>query len=131
MSHSFNQAARVFIATYNGDPCAFCAVLPFPHPKLKNTFRGHRSIVLPDYQGVGIGSAFTNYIADYFIKNNKRYISTTSNPAMIHARVNDEKWLMIRKSRTSKGSDNGKIQNKHVKGSTSSNRITVGFEYKG
>ena len=39
LSHSFNKAARVFIATYNDNMCGFCAALPFPHPKKRGRRR--------------------------------------------------------------------------------------------
>ena len=44
---------------------------------------------------------------------------------------NDKNWIITRIGRTSSGSGSGKIQNKHKKGSTSSNRITVSFKYVG
>lgn len=129
LSHSFNKAARVFIATCNGDLCALCAVLPFPHPKKKNTWKGHRTVVFPDFQGVGIGSAFTDTIAQMFADEGKTYISTTSNPAMIFARAHSPNWRTTRIGRAGRGSLDGTIHNKTVKGSTSANRITVSFEY--
>lgn len=129
LSHSFNKAARVFIATYNDNMCGFCAALPFPHPKRKNVYKEHRTIVLPDYQGVGIGGRFTDYIGHLFHEEGKSYISTTSHPNMIKARINSKNWKCTHQGRTSSGSDNGKIQNKHKKGSTSCNRITCSFEY--
>ena len=104
-------------------------MLPFPHPKLKNVFKEHRSVILPDYQGVGIGTAFTDYIAQYYKDNGKSFISTTSSPSMIHSRTHNAKWVMTRMGRCSSGS--GKIQNKNKKGSTSANRITASFKYIG
>ena len=35
LSHSHNNAARVFVATLDGKLCAFMSILPFPHPKKK------------------------------------------------------------------------------------------------
>lgn len=131
LSHSFNKAARVFIATANGELCGFCAVLPFPHAHLKNAWRGHRTVVLPDYQGVGIGSKLSSFVGNILKSEGKNFYSTTSNPSMIMARKHDKKWKMIRIGRNPKGSKNGVIQNKHKRGSTSINRITVGFEYVG
>jgi len=119
----------VFICEINNNLVGFCAALPFPHPKKKNTWKGHRSVVFPDYQGVGIGKAFTNFIGSLLKKEGKSYISTTSNPSMIMARKKDKNWITTRIGRTSSGS--GKIQNKHIKGSTSCARITVSFEYIG
>lgn len=131
LSHSFNKAARVFIATCNDDLCGLCAVLPFPHPLKRNTWKEHRTVVFPDFQGVGIGTAFTTQIAQMFADEGRTYISTTSNPAMIFARSNSTNWRTTRIGRMSRGSQKGKIQNRNRKGSTSANRITVSFEYKG
>lgn len=99
------------------------------HPIKKNTVREHRTVVFPDYQGVGIGIKFTNAIAEYFKNMGKTYISTTSNPAMIIGRSKDKRWIMTRFNRVSSGS--GILQNKNIKGSTSNARITAGFEYVG
>jgi hypothetical protein len=129
LSHSHNNAARVFIATINDNIFGFCSVLPFPHPKLKNHWKEHRTVVLPDFQGIGLGHLFSNNIAEILKQNQKDFISTSSNPAFINSRKNDKKWIITRIGRTSSGS--GKIQNKNKKGSTSSNRITVSFKYIG
>lgn len=126
LSHSFNHAARVFIATCNGDLCAFCAVLPFPHPIKKNTWKGHRTIVFPDFQGVGIGTAFSDAVAEMFASEGKTYISTTSNPAMIHSRAANPKWKTTRIGRVSGGMKTAKL-----KSTFSTNRLTVSFEYIG
>lgn len=126
LSDNFNRAARVFIATCNGDLCAFCAVLPFPHPIKKNTWKGHRTVVFPDFQGVGIGTIFSDAVAELFKQEGKSYISTTSNPAMIHSRANSKKWKTTRIGRVSGG-----VRTAKLKGSFSTNRLTVSFEYIG
>jgi len=129
LSHSHNNAARVFIATLNDNVVGFCSVLPFPHPKVKNHWKEHRTVILPDYQGIGLGHLLSNSIAEILKENGKFFISTSSNPSFINSRKNDNKWVITRVGRTSKG--NGKIQNKNKKNSTSSNRITVSFKYIG
>ena len=121
----------MYVALCNGELCGLCAVLPFPHPILKNAYKEHRTVILPDYQGVGIGTAFTDYIAQHYKDNGKIFISTTSSPSMIHSRVNNTKWITTRIGRSSSGSGSGKIQNKNKKGSTSCNRITMSFKYIG
>lgn len=131
LNHSFNATARTFVCYANGHLAAFTSALHFMHPKKKNTVRGHRSVVFPDYQGVGIGVALTTAVADYFQRIGKTYITTTSNPAMIIARGKDPRWAMTRRCRASNGSETGKIQNKFKRGSTSCARITCAFEYIG
>lgn len=129
LSHTHNNAARVFICTINDYVCGFCSILPFPHPVLKNCYKEHRTVILPDYQGIGLGSLLSENVAEIIKKMGKGFISTSSNPALINARRKSEKWIITRLGRTSTGS--GKIQNKNKKNSTSSNRITVSFKYIG
>ena len=131
LNHSLNEASSVYVATCNGHLCGFSAVLAFPHPIVKNTFKEHRTVILPDYQGIGIGTAFTDFVADIYKKRGCEYISTTSSPSMIAARRKNPKWITTRRGRLSSGSDRGKIQNKNKKNSTSCKRISVSFKYKG
>ena len=131
LSHSHNNAARVFVATLNGELCAFTSMLFFMHPRKKNCWRIHRTVVLPDYQGLGIGFILQNYVAQKFKDDGKSVIITTSNPAMIVSLKKSPMWIATRIGRNSAGSNNGKIQNKHIKNSTSCARITASFEYVG
>lgn len=131
LSHSHNNASRVFILTLNDVIVGFSSTLPFPHPKLKNHWREHRTIILPDYQGIGLGHMLSNNVAELLKKDGKGFLSTSSNPAFINSRKRDDKWIITRVGRTSRGSKSGLIQNKNVKNSTSSNRITVSFRYVG
>nr|DAH54478.1 MAG TPA: acetyltransferase domain containing protein [Caudoviricetes sp.] len=110
---------------------AFSASLPFAHPKKKNTWKEHRLVVLPDFQGIGIGTTLSNWVAEYFSKQGKSYITTTSNPARIHGLKNSKLWRCTHIGRCSKGSRTGIIQNRFagVHNSSSYNRITASFEY--
>lgn len=132
LSANFNNASRVYVATINDDICAFCAVLPFPHPKLKNTWKEHRTVVLPDFQGIGLGLQITNDVGHLLHLQGKKLICTSSNKALLIAKSKSDKWIVTRKgSRVSRGSENGIIQNKNKNNSTSSNRITYSFKYVG
>lgn len=127
LNHSFNEASHVYLATVNGQLAGFCAVLAFPHPTAKNLWREHRTVILPDYQGVGIGSAFSDYIAKMYVNSGKRFISTTSNPAMIIARTRSKDWITTRIGRAA-GVSKSKARQVNV---TSHARITASFEYIG
>ena len=55
---------------YDGETIiAFMAVIHSPHPIKKNTKRVSRLVVLPDYQGCGIGYKFLNAIAEMLKQN--------------------------------------------------------------
>ncbi len=124
LNHSHNNAATVFIALVNGQIAGFYSVLPFPHPKKKNTYRAHRFVILPDYQGAGIGMLMQNAIAKHYDETlNKTFIITTSHPAIVHALKADPNWRLTRYGRTPPGSKKA-IVNKQL-----SNRITAAFQY--
>ena len=129
LNHSFNRAANVYVGTIDNEIACFCAVLPFPHPICRNTWKEHRTVVLPDYQGIGLGTILTDSIAQMYKDRGRTFISTTSSPALVHARAKSHKWIVTRKGRTSRGS--GKINNKKNKNSGSYNRITMSFKYVG
>lgn len=130
LNHSHNNAASVYVAYVNDELAGFYSVLPFPHPHKKNTFKGHRLVILPDFQGLGIGLLLRTEIAKYYSEQLKKtFIATTSHPAIIHGLQKHPNWRITRVGRTSLGSSQGKIQNKNKRGSTSSARITTSWEY--
>ena len=92
LNTSINPAAGCFCAYWNDIPVAFTSVLYFMHPKIK-AYRGHRTVCLPDYQGVGIGNALSAYVASMYASKYK-FVSTTGNPAMIKHRNTSKLWAM-------------------------------------
>ena len=56
-----------FEACLNGKPVGFCAVVHCKG-KVLNQKRISRLVVLPDYQGIGIGYALATYLARYYAK---------------------------------------------------------------
>lgn len=92
LTHQINTSAKCFIATYNRKPVAFCSYNHSPHPKSKNIKREHRTVVLPDFQGMGIGNTFSEFIGQHCLDNGYRFTSTTSHPNMIRHRAKSLKW---------------------------------------
>lgn len=129
MNSEINNAAHCYIGYIERNPVCFFAVLHFPHPSSKKIKKGHRLVVLPDYQGLGIGHIFSTFIADFYKKQGFRFIITSSTKSLFKQRSADKRWIVTRKGRTSSGS--GIIQNSNIKGSTSCNKITYSYEYIG
>lgn len=127
LSADLNTSARIYLATLEGQPAAMTAVLAFPHPQVKNMWKGHRTVVLPDFQGIGLGNKLSEHVGDLLLADGKRFTSVTSHPAMIHYRAKSLKWKMTREpSRVAKvGVSSTKSMNK------SGNRLTASFEYMG
>lgn len=83
-------SAHCYLATWEGIPVAFCSVLP--KIGMKDMWRLSRTVVLPDYQGVGIGSRVSEVVAEIYKRLGKRVVTTTSNPAMIAHRKRSPLW---------------------------------------
>jgi GNAT superfamily N-acetyltransferase len=126
LSHDHNTAAHKYVCEIGGESVAWCSVLHFPHPHVKNMKRIHRIVVKPDYQGIGVGSKFMSEIASKY-KNQKLRISlVTSSPAFIHGLQANKNWVMTRKpSRLQNTAKTGALA-----GSTSDARLTATFEYQ-
>ena len=124
MNNEINKAARCFIGYFGNEPVCFFAVLHFSHAKVDNFKRGHRLVVLPDYQGLGIGHVFSTEIADYYKQQGFRFIITSSTKSLFTQRARDVRWMVTNKK-----------QHREALGvfakSTSKNKITYSYEYVG
>lgn len=122
LNHDINKAACCWVATLNGDICGFTSVLPFVG-RLKNTWRGHRTVILPDFQGIGLASILTDYVGDLLLSEGKEYITLTSNPKLIYARAKSKKWITYRIGRGKKTGITART--------SAAGRITASFRYIG
>lgn len=94
----------------------------------------HRLVVLPDYQGVGIGTMFQDDIVKRYVDNGFNVNCTTTTPALVNALRINKNWKLIRVGRSKSGyktmsTVNKKVITSLVK-STSENRITYSFNFK-
>lgn len=121
LSHALNSSAVCFVATCEGQPVAFSAWIN--QFTARGGKREHRTVVLPDWQGVGIGMKVSGLIASMWKGLGQRATSTTTHPAFIAARRRSPDWKMVRAPSLAGGSDRAF---KHA-----ATRMTAGFEYVG
>jgi GNAT superfamily N-acetyltransferase len=122
LSAAIANSAVCFVASWQDRPVAFSAWLPFVGAGPK-TRREHRTVTLPDYQGVGIGNALSDFVASLWAGLGYRAISTTTHPAMIRARLRSPSWQMHRKPSFA-ASHEGRLRH-------ATTRLTAGFRYVG
>lgn len=106
----------------------FMAVLHQPHGINKRLKRCSRLVILPDYQGIGLGTRFLDAIAEYYKQQGFDFSIVTSAKNMIHALRKSDKWVMTRYSVNNCASNKSAIDN-HRK-SMRSDCKTGGFKYK-
>lgn len=87
----------------------FCAVIKYPHPTNKKIYRGHRVVILPDYQGCGLGTRFFDMVAEYYTKQGYDYFYSTSQKGMINYCKNSPKWTCVRVGKSPKAGKNSKL----------------------
>jgi GNAT superfamily N-acetyltransferase len=122
LSGGLARSAVCFLASWDGRPVAFSAWLPFvgAGPPAR---REHRTVTLPDYQGIGIGNALSDLIASLWRGLGYRATSTTTHPAMIRARLKSQNWRLARAPSLAGGHE-GRLRH-------ATTRLTAGFVYVG
>lgn len=126
-----HQAAEQFVGVMNNEIVCHTGIIHFPMHKGKK--RVHRLVVLPDYQGIGIGTKFIKEIAKIIDKRGFELNLTTTTPALVGALRKDNEWILARYGRA----DNSKgwkryegFETKQLDKANSGNRITYSFWYK-
>ncbi len=124
LSRGLVAGAVCFLASWEDKPVAFSAWLPFvgPGPPAR---REHRTVVLPDYQGIGIGGLVTTTVASLWRGLGYRAVSTTTHPALIRSRLRSPHWRLRRAPALAESRE----RLKGLRHATT--RLTAGFEYVG
>lgn len=94
-----NTAARCWLASWNGTKIGFASALAFPNGAFKNAWREHRTVVFPDYQGLGIGPRLSDAVASFFVSDGCRYFSKTAHPRLGAYRDSSPLWRPTSKNR--------------------------------
>ncbi len=125
LNSSLVPHARCYCALYRDRPIAFIAVV---HIHMRARYcRVSRLVVLPDYQGIGVGKRLLNFIAELYASQTKvPFYILTSNPQII--RGNIKNWKITRFGHASKGREDTRINNE-IRNSLSRKRITVSLKY--
>lgn len=80
----------------------FCAIIHFPHPSNPKIKKCHRIVILPDYQGIGLGYKFLNIVAEHYHSKGYDFTIVTSAKNFVYKLHSSDKWAMIRLSKTRK-----------------------------
>lgn len=108
MNHDIASACKCF-GLYDKDKIVgFCAVMHHPHSVNKKIKRVSRIVILPDYQGIGLGYKFLNIVAERYSKQGFDVSIVTSAKNFIQKLAHSEKWRMCRLGVTKQGGENRK-----------------------
>ena len=124
LSGGLSSVSQCYVALWNGEPVAFCAVVSLI--ARKNRWRISRIVTLPDYQGVGIGMRLVESVAEMYRRRGSRVNMTASHPAVIGHGRSSPRWKVVNVKKT--GSARGSFL-PNYRGSAG--RAVVSFEYMG
>jgi GNAT superfamily N-acetyltransferase len=90
--------SKCFLAVIDESPAAFYAVISHPSGTVKNAFRGHRLVTLPDFQGLGLGPRLSDFVAQVYYDQGKRFFAKTAHPRLGEYRQNNPRWKATSKN---------------------------------
>lgn len=126
MSAKLSTACRCYIALIEGQACGFCAALS--NYNRRNSWRLSRTVVMPDFQGVGIGCRLSESVASILKADGNHVSAVTGHPGMIAHRVRSPLWKITNINRYGRKSTGIAVEIGHQ---TLTPRSRVSFEYVG
>ena len=125
LSGSLSPMSVSYLAVLDGKPVGFAAILPLLGQKNRKRFT--RLVVLPDYQGLGIGMNLAETIASLYRRSGQRINITASHPCVIGHCKHSPLWRAVSVKQTG-----SRRQGSFCKGyKSSAGRAVVSFEYIG
>jgi len=96
---SLNKASRCYVAVWGDDVIGFASTMTLPSGSLKNAWRGHRIVILPQYQGMGIVPRLSDMVAQMHLDEGHRFFSRTAHSRLGEYRENSDLWIGTSKNK--------------------------------
>lgn len=117
LTESVNKSCKFFLFTWNNKPVAITAIINQPNKGRPSAVACSRIVVLPDFQGMGLGNKVLEFIASIYKGNGHcNFYIKTVNPALGEYWSNSDKWRATsmngKKGRPSSSSKNPKAKNR-------------------
>ncbi len=124
LSGGLNPVARCYLGTWEGEAVGFCATLN--QVGRRGWRRISRLVVLPDYQGLGIGLRLAEAVGDVEREEGKRLSITASHPGVLGHCRDSARWRLVGVRRAGSA---GRRSFRGYRGG--GGRTTASFEYLG
>ena len=96
LSNELHKSAKCFLIYWDNKPIGFVGILAFPNGAFRNGWRLSRIVILPEYQGLGLGIKICNYFASIIKSyNNGLFYIRTRHPAMVKYLSNSNDWQSV------------------------------------
>lgn len=125
MSSEINKASSFYTIYWDNILVGLSTYLPLPNGVIKYAWRNNRLVILPDYQNLGFGTSFLEFMGEYYLKNGLKYFERSSHLRLHMHMENSPMWVATSqngKTSTGGGKAMWKYDNK---------RICYSYEYMG
>lgn len=132
LNEGINKASKNYIVKWGEEIVGFISLLTSPNGYIKNAWRFHRVVVLPDYQGMGIGTSIINEIGEVWISRGWRLFIKTAHIRLGRYMEGSDKWVATThngKKRTE--SEKMKVFEKWHSYTLDTKRVCYTYEYVG
>jgi ABC-type lipoprotein export system ATPase subunit/GNAT superfamily N-acetyltransferase len=109
LDSAISRSAHYYVLLLGDKPIGFHAAIHSTNRDIHSYWRGHRTVILPEFQGMGIGTAFSDAIAELYVSKGLRYFSKTAHPSFGEHREKSPLW---RPTSTNRQSRKGSYLNK-------------------
>jgi len=125
LTEKANKSCMFLLFEWNKKPVGIVVFSRLPSGTVKNSYRLNRTVVLPDFQGMGIGSKISEFVCAIL---KTRVFTKTVNPALGEYRSKSNKWKATSKNgKVLKGQSKEKGENVW----TTKTRASYCYEYIG
>jgi ABC-type lipoprotein export system ATPase subunit/GNAT superfamily N-acetyltransferase len=109
LDSAISRSAHYYVLLLGDKPIGFHAAIHSTNRDIHSYWRGHRTVILPEFQGMGIGTAFSDAVAEIYVSRGLRYFSKTAHPSFGEHREKSPLW---RPTSTNRQSRKGSYLNK-------------------
>lgn len=95
LSRINHSASTAYVAEIDNVLVGWCSILHFAGSK--NIKKIHRLVVIPDYQGIGIGGSLLNFVSSKYKNLNYRVRITSALLALFKKLKKDKSWILVLK----------------------------------
>jgi GNAT superfamily N-acetyltransferase len=99
---SMSRSVHCYVLLLGDKPIGFHAAIHSTNRDIHSYWRGHRTVILPEFQGMGIGTTFSDAIAQIYVDKGLRYFSKTAHPSFGEHRERSSLWRATSTNRKSR-----------------------------
>lgn len=99
LTEELNKSFNLLLFSWNDKPVGIVVYRSQPTGAVPNGCALARTVVMPDFQGMGIGSKISEFAAAILVNYGKRVFTKTVNPALGEYREKSEKWKPTSKNK--------------------------------